>query len=507
VVIGGIAFWIFFFMILGPARTPGLSLLRFYGVLFQWMQPSAALGTQLYAPLIRGFAVVLVALALGLGVLTLGVALFTDRRRAVRSAVPALGLVLVAGLVGGGGALLFNEAAAAQATPISPVDVQPGAWMVQAHTLDATVDWAQGRITGQSTLQLAPAQPRTDTRLVLRLNPGLTLTEARLREGGTSPPLRTQSVGDSVEITLPTAPTTPLTLDLHWAGTPYIPYLDYNVNGFGPAAWTVRQPVRALVTAEAGYLLRDGDWYPWPWTVPPRQAAHAHVTLHSSEARTLATAPLRDGTATWDGSLPPALLVLPPAQEEHMAGVTLAAGRLTTARTWTALRADATILDRVWSRLDPTPPPTHIIALPYLPESLWVGHLLLLPEERAPAAPGAEEQTALFDLTRSWLGAYLPAAPQILVRSALLGNPPATAEERVAQPTPETSSTSQPGRWIETADTAQAAATAPLEFPVTAWLVLELENPPARAADLAHYQHPTYEAQYAPTVQALQEWG
>lgn len=459
---------------------------------FSSLQLSPALGLGLYRPLAYGLGVWFVGVGLMALPLALGVALLADRRRAARHVAPLLLWALLAGLILGGGYTWHARAVAAQAAPASPLDVQLDAWTVRAHTLQATVDVERGAIEGASTLLLEPASTTsTADHVVLRFNPGLALREAHDAAGE---PLAALRQGDSLVVSLPASPTAPLTLHLSWEGAPRLPYADYRAN------WKrARQPARALLTGGVGYLLREGDWYPWPWTTGPHQAGQNRVTLQVTDERALASAPLRDGTATWEGLLPPALLVIPPADEYALDGITLHVGSLPILagpRLLERLKTFAPAALTLARALDEAGAPAHIVAAPYLTDFVWSGDLLLVPEGtgyldwdgveqaywRGPT-PGVEERAVLTALARSWLSAYL-SPPRRLVR-ALPGGGMCRADD-------------PRGRWLEekpvvVSDGSGVGARVRLapnkQLDVLAlWIALELADPAVREADLELFQ-------------------
>ncbi|HYN88780.1 MAG TPA: hypothetical protein VER55_09630, partial [Ardenticatenaceae bacterium] len=240
---------------LGPFESAGLASPA--NVFFHTLQFSPTLGLGLARPLAQG----LVAWFIGLGVLAtlfgVGAALLADRRRLVRPGVSLASWIVVAGLLAGGGWLLHARAVRAQAILPSPADIQPGHWRVEAHILDVSVDAERDTLTGTSTLRLVSARAGEEAEVVLRLNPGLMLAEARDETGQS---LHWQRVGDSLVIALPAPAAEPLTLQLHWQGALRLPYTDYAQLGGSPApAFDSSQPVRALLSGGVGYLFRDGD--------------------------------------------------------------------------------------------------------------------------------------------------------------------------------------------------------------------------------------------------------
>jgi hypothetical protein len=384
---------------------------------FSRLQLSPALGLGAYRPLVYGLGLWLVGVALMALPFAIGVALLLDRRRGLRRGAPLLAWVLVAGLVMGGGRAWHARAAAEQSISPFPMDVPMPVLIVRAHTLQATVDVAQHTIQASSTLVLEPVEGGRVDKILLRLDPGFALRKASNETGEELVVTREER---NVVVSLPEPVTAPFTLHLAWRGRPRLAYADYTGSWSGE-----KRPVRALLADGGGYLLRDGDWYPWPWTAGPHQAERSHVTLEVKGGRALASAPLRDGQVEWIGPLPSALLAVPPSDEYDLAGTTLYVGR------WPVLLGPS-LLERLKSfepaafklsqSLGDVKPPVHLVACPYLSDFVWSGALLLVPEGTGfldwdrvmPAywynpSPGIEERAIMTVLARAWLSEHVSA--------------------------------------------------------------------------------------------------
>jgi hypothetical protein len=463
---------------------------------FSRLQLSPALGLGLYRSLVHSLSAWWVAVGLMAVPLTVYMALVADGRRAVRRRVQLWPWVLLAGVAMASGYLWHSRSVAAQTWPASPVDVQLDAWIVRAHSLQATVDAVRSTIDGTSTLVLEPTDTKIGEDVVLRLNPGLALREVHNEAGR---PLAATRRGESVIITFATLPTRTFTLHLSWEGTLRLFHTDY------ASSWAeTSQPVRSFLTDGVGYLLREGDWYPWPWSTGQRQAEKNHVTLQVTDERALSPAPLRDGTVIWEGEMPPALLVIPPADEYAVDDVTLHVGHspiLAGPHLLERLRSFAPAALTLARALGEGDPVAHIIACPYLTEFVWSGDLLLVPEGtgsldwdevalaywRGPT-PGAEERAALTVLARAWLEAHVPP-PRYLRRVV-----PNQASWRLDDPV---------GRWVE-ADELVVVGSAPTyagQSPprwrpgptdqlntLALWIALELADPTVRDTDLELFQ-------------------
>lgn len=353
---------------------------------FQRLQISPSLGLGPSRALVQGLALWFAGLGVLAALLALGAAVWSDVRRAVRPGPALVTWAVVAGLLVGGGWLLHARAVRAQAVPRSPANIQPGAWEVEAHTLEVTVDAERRTLAGSSLLRLAPLRAIDESEVVLRLNPGMRLTAAHTDDGR---PLDWRREGDSVIVTLPAPPEQPVALRLEWQGTPSVAYNDYGGHPYSQyPAFDTPQPVRALLVEGSGYLFRDGDWYPWPWGDGPRphQAGENHVTVRVSGAEALAPSPLHDGVVVWEGELPAVFLVLPPQGSKSVDGRTLHFGPLGGQENVLVTRLEqiARLVPRVAEALGADSAPTHIVALPYLNELVWSGDLLLVPEGTGP---------------------------------------------------------------------------------------------------------------------------
>ena len=287
----------------------------------------------------------------------------------------------------------------------------------------------------------------------------------------------------------------PLKLHLTWGGRPRLPPLgehEYPL-GWGFQGVATPQAVRALLVDGVGYLLRDGDWHPWPWTSRSRQAESSQVTLRVTNSSSLVPASRRGG---WEGELPAALLVIPPGDDYQAAGRTVHVGPLAGEQLNERLGTFAELLPALWKALGETRPPAHIVALPYLYDFVWSDDLLLVPEGNGyissewvepayypGATPAIVERAILTGLARAWLAGHLPV-PRTYIW---------------VQPRYQRWS-DHPGRWIEPIDfghmsrssryTRESVEITPVgqSDALALWISVELADPVVRQALLDLFQ-------------------
>jgi hypothetical protein len=346
--------------------------------------------------------------------------------------------------------------------------------------------------------------------LVLRLNSGLMLNYAR---NGSGVDLPTRRVGDSVVVSLPAIPPDTIQLDLAWQGHLQISYLsfeqDWTFRNFPDEIpyYTMPVPIKALLVPQGGFLLRDGDWMPWPWTSTPHQASQNSLTIRPVGGKAIAARPLQEGAVTWEGSLPKGLVAFLPARQIKLDTTTLAvsplAGSQHTARA-RLFEAQAGKLTTVVGEQ----PPGYIVVAPYLNELVWSGDLLLIPDGSGAYkstdlgwlfindADGPKrpllEQNALFLLARAWMhNHFKPSLPFQAVLS-----PPGEGTQVISTTqTTEESWYQDNGHWMQFAEaldttnfwtpkTNYQLNLAGEQSVLAFWLAMELADEETRQADL-----------------------
>ena len=202
---------------------------------------------------------------------------------------------------------------------------------------------------------------------------------------GGNEPLTWERQGDSVIFALPAPAEGALWLELDWEGELQISFLSYDL----PWKWAdapgyysypyAPLPVRGLLWPHVGYLLRDGDWMPWPWVTTPHQALAGRVSITLNGAQAIAPAPLQDGEVVLDAPLPEALLVYHDAAPAKAGNMKIIATPRLNAPAMQQVYLFVAAVQQASEMLGETPPGT-LVVLPYLDRIIWAGDLLLLPD-------------------------------------------------------------------------------------------------------------------------------
>jgi hypothetical protein len=513
---GALWVWLYYRVVFSEALAEGFNpiiSLAFTNVLFHNLSLSPSLGLGL----IQGQVLGMFAWFFGLGLVVLSLALLLtsrlDERRSTRHGWLTYCLAGVALSAAIGGYLVNARGVRVHAAPRSPQDVQVDVWQVLSQHTEIEVNAKDGMISGTSTMVFSLAGEIKRAEMVLRLNAGLDLTEASDETGRT---LSAERVGDSVVIALPAMPQAPVTLYLAWEGQLQIPYLAFEQEWrWYDAPYDYRftympQALRGLVKPRGGYLLREGDWMPWPWSTGPHQAAENSLVIRPHGAAVVASVPLENGTALWQGTLPEGLLVFLPGKQEDTGSITLAMSGLTGRQHLEQARLYANAAGTL-ARLFDTPLPRYVVVLPYLNKVIWSGDLVLVPDgsgayierslfwlyQQDVTAPHQQQvlaRSALFTLARAYLldgTAPAPRRIKALVAAADQGSEPvnvaALDQEKWAE---------GHGRWVQEPETFdfethwnprrllvlnQQGEWSALAF----WLAMELSDEETRQADLA----------------------
>ena len=351
--------------LLGGFVGPYMPLFAPWNVFYEGLLLSPAVGLGMSQPLVARLAASLAVVGVALLTVWVTLAPSVDARRANRyRQLPWIGVVAALCLV-----VLtqigFQQEVGAQQPAMTPRSTELDAWRVLASELDVTLDSrANTPIYGVATMTLRANGDMQDV-LTLRLRSGMHVVAT-----GSGQELNVTREGDSVHVhlgPLELVPGSDLEIQLAFEGTPRWPYSDHRFQTGG--AFPVldsNQPITSAVINEGGYLLRDGDWRPWPWTTDSLIAEHQDsVTIRANGELT-----------RYYGAAPQLLVALPPRGttdgERVIAGMDPSAGLLT------ALRNVATGAERLWQMLGETAP--RVIALPYLPDVYASGDTIVLPE-------------------------------------------------------------------------------------------------------------------------------
>lgn len=507
----GMYYSVIFGAALAESFTPMISM-AFTNIFFHNLSLSPSLGLGL----VRGQLLGMFAWFFGVSLAALSLALLLtallDERRSTRLGwlMPTLaGAALLAAV---GGYAVNARATAAHAVPVSPQDVQVDAWEVQRQHTVLQVDARSGRISGEAEMVFAPVEELKKAELVLRLNAGLELTAL---SGESGDALEAQRVGDSVVIQLPAAPQAPIILKLSWAGRLQIPYTAFEQQWRwhdAPGDYGYRsmpQALYGLVQSNGGFLLRDGDWMPWIWTTSPHLAAENTLEIHPRGGRAVASTPLQDGAAVWQGSIPEGLLVFLPGKQISAGYSTLVISRLAGTQHQAQARRYASAAQVVAEQFE-IPAPRYVVVLPYLNKLVWSGDLLLIPDGSGqyinisliwlyyhdatnPRKQPYLERAALHNLARLYLLNQAPPAP--LAVKALLAHE--GQELEVVNPIPVSSENwlAGSGRWVQAPEAFDydtlwsprrwILPTEQGEWSAVAfWLALELSDSQTRQGDL-----------------------
>ncbi len=412
------------------------------------LSPTVGLGPE--SPLVRGIVAVHLTLGITLAVLTAWTLLRVERRSdwPMTQRRVALGLTLAGVGLFAITFLLFRTAAARAVVPQPPIAPQAEAWQVDDYQLMADLAPATGTIRGVITLTLRYESKDPTNQVVLQLNPTL---HADSVAGPDDAPLVFTQQGEAITVHLETSLSSgeKVTLAVGYGGHPRLAREDYG-DFFGSlisAYWeTLPLPVRGYFGDNIIYLLREGDWYPWPFTANPRRAAqarhfgHAQYKLRLSVPAGVLTVSSADTVLEtdgqvhiWEDTLPQALLVaytpgLLEHSEDHILVPPAVADEL-----GDEARAYLDISRELEKRLGRPTDELLAVALPYLTQPAVAQGLIFFPEgSGAPASyreqPWREGRTptVMFRyhadrLTQAWWGEKAAFPPLILSRGGSFG--------------------------------------------------------------------------------------
>ncbi|MES0360490.1 MAG: hypothetical protein ABUK20_06205 [Anaerolineales bacterium] len=430
VLITWVVLWvILYFMVAGidmfvPAQASSLFNIYFYNL---QISPSLGLGPfrDLFFSMILWFA----GISLSILCLALYLSLLTDHRKSIGKSRAVVVVSATAILLLSAGFLINRKAVSAHAMPPSPFDIQQELWQVDTNLMRVNVDADTGNVEGRSLMVLKPLQQIETNQVVLKLNPGL---ELQATQDGTGSALNVKREGDGVVIELLEPPGESLTLQFSWQGKLYLPVQAFGFRWKYPDAPGVYRneiprPPGALLFNRIGYLLRDGDWYPWPWIAGPRQAQVNQVTIYSDAENALSSVPMESGEASWEGEMPAVFLVFHPPGNEALGEGKIFFGSLSGSQQVEKSRLFAAAMSDL-SPILGIKPAKNVVALPYLGNIIWTEDLLLVPDGSGFYTPKAFESALdsvispqnhplntrvfYYALVRTWLFNLIPPEPE-----------------------------------------------------------------------------------------------
>ena len=508
--------WLFYSVIfsdgLSEEFTP-ISSTAFSNVFFHNLTLSPSLGLGLAQGRVLGMFAWFLGLSLLMFSLALLFSALLDARRSTRTTWFAPVLAGCALLAVFGGYAVNARAITAHAVPASPQDIQVDAWdVLRQHTV-VEVDAGSGVISGIMEIELAPAPDGRIDRpeIVLRLNNGLTATAA----GDNGQALPVERVGDSIVVRLPDMPQQQVGLNLAWEGQLQIPYTAFEQ----PWRWfdapddlgftQMPQVLGGLGQPNGGFLLRDGDWMPWPWSTLPHQARQNYLEIRPSGAEAAASVALVNGAAVWQGIIPKDLVVFLPGKQVNSGGATLALSPLT-GRQHLGRAALFSTAAAELAGLFGIEQPRTVVVVPYLNQLSWSGDLLLIPDGSGyyqemsnywiyahditnPQKQPVLRRAALYAMARIYLSAQLPPMP--LKIRALLAPPGQRPDLAEAGAMDDAAWQAGGGRWVQVPEvfdyrTDWSYRRAVIINPkgewsaVAFWLAMELAEDEIRQADL-----------------------
>ena len=483
--------------LLGGFVGPYMPLFSPLNVFYEGLLLSPAAGLGLSQPLVVRSA--LAFAAAGVAFLTAWIALapLADGRRSNKHRYLSTATVLVALILTALTQAGFQQEISRQQPAGTPRSVELDAWRVVASDLDVVIDPNEAHpISGTAALALEAVGDVQD-RLTLRLRPGLHVSAtAQGRQLGVT------RDGDSVHVHLDSASMDSrslLEVRLSFEGAPRWPYSDhrFQIGGAFPVLDS-NQPISAVIMDGSSYLLRDGDWRPWPWTTDP-QIATDHDTI---------TVRVNGTVIEYDGGAPQLLAVVPPRGAQEHGSIHVGADP--SAGLQTALNNVAGGAELLWPLLGENAIP-RMIAVPYpadvyanadtvvIPEAYGLSHDLQVGAAyQRNLPPELAERSGYILAARAWLNgnarhprAYAEATETLRTMQADGGFGPAAGDGyRLLQVT-----TIGPlgSPWSELWH-----GTDPSTFavnPFALWLGIELADPDVRRSDLELLRQVTGAAQ------------
>jgi len=301
---------------------------------------------------------------------------------------PFLGAMLVGVLVVAIAWANFDDKVKSAQVPVPSDSWQLNTWQVFGRNTELQLE--RGHVTGKTDLTLMnDGQAPIDT-VLLELNAGLNVNSVYL-ENELLPFSRT---GGSISVDLPNhiAPGDFIELYIDYSGSVVIPREDY-AQSYALREEKVQQPlpIRAYLGNTSGYLMRDGDWEPWPYLVDTHIAQRDNflsikVDDHTGAVLSTASAVKSDThniqQHIWNGDIPPVIIAY---------GLVKASQPDTQSKAYFFTEPDEDDLSdsreyieilkalSEWFGVDP-PTSLRTAQLPYLNEIAWGNGVLFYPE-------------------------------------------------------------------------------------------------------------------------------
>lgn len=352
--------------LMGGFVGPYMPLFSPWNVFYEGLLLSPAAGLGWSRALVANLALTMAAA--GLASLSAWVVLapVSDPRRSNRRRRLPAATLLVALLLVGLTQVGFQREIGAQVPAMTPRSVTVDVWRVVTSDLDVVIDPAAAQpISGTAALTLEATGDAPDA-LILRLRPAMRLTAT---VGGRQ--LDVTRDGDSVTVlvgSLGLDSSSRVDVQLSFEGTPRWPYSDhrFQIGGAFPVLDS-NQPITGAIVDGAGYLLRDGDWRPWPWTTGAQIAVE----------RDTITIRVGDAVIEYEGGGPQLLAAIPPRNAQEQGNIQV--GVDPSAGLRTALENVSAGAELLWPLLGETAIP-RVIALPYLPDVYANADTIVIPE-------------------------------------------------------------------------------------------------------------------------------
>jgi hypothetical protein len=340
-----------------------------------------------------------------------------------------IGIVIVAIAWGN-----FSKVVKAALVPPASEDWQLNTWQVLNR--NTQVELKEGRVKGESKLILENSGETSTDKLLLVLNPGLEVNSITWQDKL----LYIERDGGAVRVSLPIPiePGQSVDLTIKYYGKFIVPREDY-AQSYALRGSLVQKslPVQAYLAKNFGYLKRDGNWEPWPYSGQIHLAKNENflsikVLEHRgavlSSASTIHTDSRDTSQYSWNGDIPPALLAYGLIEVNQTNSADLAYYFVKPDDKDQSNSHEYVKILKEFLKWYGDEPPASIMAaqLPYLTEPVWGNGILFYPELsqvmtylkgitwRNPTTEEVERYRA-YEISLAWWHASIhwPSAPLI----------------------------------------------------------------------------------------------